>query len=85
MLRRSLENVDSVVIDDVELEVRQELNRRRLACEEALDNFEALYHQVEEIRLEKAEKVQVIAARIDLALEAAIERAREAADDAGRD
>ena len=57
MLRRSLENVDSVEIDDVEVEVRRELNRRGLACEEALDNFEALYHQVEEIRLEKAEKV----------------------------
>ncbi|MCJ1286417.1 hypothetical protein MMC26_005762 [Xylographa opegraphella] len=79
MLHRSLENVDFVVIDDVELEVREELNRRRLACEEAFAQLEKMYSQVEELRFQIADKVRAIMARISLALEADIKLALEEA------
>ncbi|MCJ1289589.1 hypothetical protein MMC34_001122 [Xylographa carneopallida] len=81
VLHRSLEYVDSVVVDDIEFEVRQKLTRRRLACEEAFDQLETVHAQVEQLRIEKAEKVRVIMVRIELALAATMERARKAADD----
>ena len=59
VLHRSLEYVDSVVVDDIEFEVRQKLTRRRLACEEAFDQLETVHAQVEQLRIEKAEKVSL--------------------------
>ncbi|MCJ1316996.1 hypothetical protein MMC15_002317 [Xylographa vitiligo] len=85
MLCRSLENIDFAADDDVEFEVRQQLIRRRLVCEEVFDELEIIYPRVEELRKEKAGEVRVIAARIERALEAAIERAQGGGDETQRE
>ena len=58
MLCRSLENIDFAADDDVEFEVRRQMIRRRLVCEEVFDELEIIYPRVEELRKEKAGEVR---------------------------